>query len=302
VSYATANGTATAPQDYVAASGMLTFTPGQTSRTFTVAVAGDVLDEDNETFQVNLTGAVNAGIGRPQAVATITDNDAAPSMAIGNATVAEGNSGSTTATFTVTMSPASGRVVTVNYATANGTATAGSDYTATSGTLTFAPGVTSQTIPVTVLGDTAIEANETFTVNLTGAVNVSVSDSQGLGTINNDEVLPTLSIGSVSATEGNSGTKEFVFTVTLSAASSQTVTVNYATANGTANSTLLIGDYVAENGSLSFAPGVTTRTVGIAVRGNTTGEADETFFVDLSGASGATIATARGTGTIVNDD
>src|SRR5690606_23063191 len=120
---------------------------------------GDTLDEDNETFFVNLTNATNVTIVDGQGVGTITDNDATPSLAINNASVTEGNSGSTNATFTVTLSAASGRVVTVNYTTANGTATAGQDYTAVSGTLTFNPGTTSQTIVVPVLGDTLDEAN-----------------------------------------------------------------------------------------------------------------------------------------------
>src|SRR5262249_43706264 len=151
----------------------------------------------------------------------------------------------------------SGRTVTVNYATANGTAVAPGDYTSTSGTLTFASGVTTQTITVPVVGDTLGEANETFFVNLSGANNATIADNQGVGTITNDD-LPSIAINSVSVTEGNTGSVNAVFTVTLSIASTQTINVNYATANGTA---VAPGDYTAGAGTLSFPPGVTSQTI-----------------------------------------
>ena len=148
----------------------------------------------------------NATILDGQGQGTITNDDPVPSLSVGNVTVTEGNSGTVNATFTVSLSTASGQIVTVNYATADGTAVAPGDYTAGSGTLTFNPGVTSQTLNVAVIGDTLNEPNETFLVNLSGAVNATVLDSQGQGTITNDDPLPSLSIGSVTVTEGNSGT------------------------------------------------------------------------------------------------
>jgi hypothetical protein len=110
-----------------------------------------------------------------------------PSLSINDVSVPEGNSGTTSATFTVTLNPASDTTVTVNYATANGTAVAPGDYTATSGTLTFLPGETTKTIPVSVNGDTQLEPNETFFVNLSDAVNANIADGQGVGTIVNDD-------------------------------------------------------------------------------------------------------------------
>src|SRR5207247_7108928 len=133
----------------------------------------------------------------------------------------------------VSLSTASGQTVTVPYATADGTATlAGSDYQAASGTLTFAPGIISKTISVLVNGDTVTEPDETFVVNLSSPTNAMLSNAQGTGTILNDDPNPLLSINHVAATEGNSGTKTFSFAVTLSAASTQTITVQYATADG----------------------------------------------------------------------
>ena len=111
-----------------------------------------------------------------------------PALSIGDVAVPEGNTGTSTATFTVSLSAASGQTVTVNYATANGSATAGSDYVTASGTLTFPPGSTTQTLSVTVNGDVAIEPNETFFVNLSGAANATIADAQGVGTITDDDV------------------------------------------------------------------------------------------------------------------
>jgi hypothetical protein len=254
--------------------------------------------------------------GQPVITATATDfnnprstsefsacagSTALPSLSINNVSANEGNSGTTPFTFTVTLSAASTSTVTVAYATADGTATAGSDYTATSGTLTFNPGVTTQTLTVQVIGDTIVEPNETFFVNLSAPSNATIATGQGTGTIVNDDApaLPTLSINSVSANEGNSGTTPFTFTVTLSAASASTVTVNFATADGTATAG---SDYTATSGVLTFTPGQTTQTVTVSVLGDTTVEPSETFFVNLSGASNATIAAGQGTGTIINDD
>ena len=188
VKYTTANGTATSGSDYVAASGTLTFTAGQTSKTISVAVNGDTADEPNETFYLGLSNPTNATIGTAQAAATIVDNDLpAVSMSINNVSVAEGNSGTRNAVLTVTLSGTTAQTVTVNYATANGTATAGSDYSAAIGSLTFTPGQTSRTISIVVNGDTTVEPNETFLVNLSSAVGATLSDAQGQGTIANDD-------------------------------------------------------------------------------------------------------------------
>ena len=132
-------------------------------------------------------GATNANIADGTGIVTITDDDAPPGISIGDATVVEGNSGPVAATFTVSLAFASGATVSAQWATANNTALAGSDYTAGSGTVTFTPGQTSQPVVVQVLGDTALEPNETFAVNLTNPVNGTLTDAQGGGTITNDD-------------------------------------------------------------------------------------------------------------------
>ena len=297
VHFATANGTATAGSDYTAASGTLTIPAGSTSGTINVTINGDTTVEPNETFFVNLSSPTNATIAVAQGTGTILNDDPNPLLFINDVSLTEGNSGTKIAAFTVTLSAASPSSVTVHYATADNTATAGSDYVATSGTLTIPAGSTTGTINVTIKGDTTVEPDETFFVNLTSPTNATIGDGQGLGKIRNDDT--TISIGNVSVTEGNSGTTNANFTVTLSAAASVPVTVHYATADGTATAG---SDYLATSGTLTIPAGSTTGTISVPVAGDKLNEANETFTVTLSSSTNAVIATATGTGTILDDD
>jgi Calx-beta domain len=188
--------------------------------------------------------------------------------------------------------------VTVQYATADGTATAGSDYQSISNTLTFGPGEISKSVTIAISGDTAVEPNEIFFVNLSGASGATISDGQGVGTIVNDD-LPALSINSIFLAEGNSGYVNAVFTVSLAQTSPLTVTVNYATASGTAKNG---SDYLPQSGSLTFNPGETNKTITVKIKSDTTVEPDETIFVNLTAPFNATLAVGQGVGTILNDD
>ncbi|MFL6334996.1 MAG: Calx-beta domain-containing protein [Pyrinomonadaceae bacterium] len=299
VNYETADGTAGAA-DYTATSGTVTFNPGQTSKTVTVQVKGDTTDEPDETFSFNLGSPTNATISDDQGIGTIKDDDDAPSISVNDVTVLEGNAGTANATFAVTLSAPSGRTVTVNYATSDGTATAGSDYTAvTSNTLTFNPGETSKSVTVAVVGDTLDEPNETFNVNLSSPTNASVNDGVGVGTITDDDAAPIVSVGSAAAvTEGDTGTTNATFEVTLSAASALTATVNFATAAGTAN----VSDFTAASGTLTFNPGETSKSVSVAVLGDTVDEANETFNLIISSPTNATLGASTGSATIIDDD
>jgi probable HAF family extracellular repeat protein len=225
---------------------------------------------------------------------------ALPLVTIDDATIAEGNSGTHTAVFTVTLSAASSQPVSVTFATANGSATANSDYQATSGTLTFEPGQTTKTVLVLVDGDRLGEPDETFVVNLSGATNALVADGQGVGRILDDE--PRISVTDVTKDEGGRNkTTLFTFTVTLSAAYDQPVTVSYRTLDISA--TTSDNDYVAKSGTLIFAPGETTKTITIEVKGDSKREADEYFYLDLfDNSSNSLFTKKRGTGTILNDD
>jgi Calx-beta domain-containing protein len=299
VDFATADGTATAPADYLPGGGTLIFPPGSTTQNVSVTVNGDLLDEPDETFLVNLSNPTNATIADGVGVGTITDDDPPPALSIGDAAVTEGDATPATATFTVTLGAPSGQTVTVNYGTADGTAVAGADYVTTAGTLTFPPGTVVQTLDVTVLGDLLDEPDETFLVNLSNPVNATVADGQGVGTIQDNDPGPSISIDDVSDGEGDSGALTFDFTVSLSAVSGQVVTVDFGTANGTATAG---SDYVASSGTLAFPVGTTTRTVSVPVNGDTTVEPNEDFFVNLQNPVNASIADGQGQGVILNDD
>jgi len=300
VDYATTNGAAIAGSDYTAVSGTLSFSPGQTNTDITVPVIGDTLDEFDETFLVNLSRAVNASISIGQSLATIADDDMPPSILITDAVVLEGNTGTTSnLLFQVRLSTVSGKTVSVDYATANGTATAGSDYQPANGTLTFPPGTMLQTVIVRVNGDDVVEPDETVLVNLSHVSNATISRGQGVGKILNDEELPSLTVTDASVTEVDSGTTNAVFTVLLSIASGQTVTVDFATADGTA---VAGGDYIAVSRTLSFPRGTTLINVNVEVFGDALQEPDEFFLVGLTNAVNATITRAEGQGAIRNDD
>ncbi len=228
---------------------------------------------------------------------------ALPSISVADTSVTEGNTGTANAVFTVTLSKASTKAVTVNYATANGTATATQDYLSASGTVTFAPGVVSQVVTVGVLGDTTYEPDETFALALSNPSGATIARATATGTIKNDDAAPvtppTVSIADATQPEGNSGTSTMAFTVTLSKPSTTPVTLNYATSNGTATAGQ---DYVATSGTITFAPGVVSQVITVGVLGDTAVEPSETVTVTLSNASGATISRASATGTITDDD
>ena len=183
VKYATANGTAVASTDYSVKSGSLSFSPGQTSKTITMTIVGDSTDEPDESFFVNLTAPTNATISDGQAQVTIFDNDAPPSLTISSVFATEATGTTVNAIFTVKLSAVSGFAVTVNFATADGSALAGSDYNSASGSLTFNPGETTKTITVSILGDSDKELTETFSLKLSNALNAVFANSDGIGTI-----------------------------------------------------------------------------------------------------------------------
>jgi hypothetical protein len=226
---------------------------------------------------------------------------APPSVSVSDLTIAEGNSGTRTALVTVSLSGASQKSVAVNFRTENGTAVAGSDYQSVAGSVTFARGETRKTIAVPIYGDRLVEANETFSVRLLSTSWGRIGDNLGVVTIIDDE--PRIFISDASALEGCGcfGTTPLTFTVSMSTPYDQAVSVNYTTVDGTA--TVADGDYAGATGTLTFAPGETTKTITVNVLGDIVPESDELFFVDLSGSSLAgNIVNARGTGWIFDDD
>jgi Calx-beta domain/FG-GAP-like repeat len=223
-----------------------------------------------------------------------------PSVSVSDVTVTEGNTGTVNATFTLTLSDASTVTVLVHYDTADITAAAGSDYTAASGDVIIPAGQTSRTFTVAVKGDRLAEPTETFAVNLSAPLNGTIGDGRGMGAILDNE--PRISVGDATMKEGNGKkTTLFTFTVMLSVAYDQAVTMSFGTADGTA--TTSDSDYVARTGTLTFAPGETTKTITIEVKGDNKKEASEYFYLDLFGnSSNSLFAKNRGAGTILNDD
>lgn len=307
VNAVTANGSALSPGDYAAGGFNLSFAPGQTQKTFAVAIKGDGLDESNEIFYVLLSAAANAGIGRGRAIGTITDNDTPPALTVDDLVIAEGQGGTRRATIYLRLSKPSGQVVKVNLATQDGTtqngnATAGVDYVGlplTPATVAFTPGRTVAIAFVTIKGDTLIEPNETFRLNLSNPLGATIADAQALCTITNDDRAPLVSVNDVTITEGSVGTKTATFTVTLSAPSWQAVSVNYATSDGVARAG---SDYITKSGTLTFTPGQVSKTLSITIYGDKTIEANETFYALLSAPFNATLGRGRGIGTLTNDD
>src|SRR5258707_876897 len=181
VNYLTADNSAIAGSDYYSTNGLLTFSPGQTSKSVVVAVIGSTMNKATEFFNVLLTNAVNATIGGSPGTGTIVNTNPLPFLSINNATNADGSSGTTNFLFTVTLAPASGQAVYVDFATADGSAKAGADYYSTNGTIAFNPGETNKAVAVAVIGSTLNKSNLIFYVNLSGSVNSVISQSQGIG-------------------------------------------------------------------------------------------------------------------------
>jgi chitinase len=306
VTWQTATGTAGAADFTTQAPAVLTFTPGQTSLPIAVPITTDALDEDNETFSINLSSPSH-GVVTGGSTVTITDDDASPVLNIADAPIRnERNTGVLTQAFTATLSAPSGRTVTVVASTQANTATADVDYQSGAQTLTFVPGDTSETFTAIVLDDLIDEDNtEVYFVNLYSPVNATVGDGNALGTIGDNEAAPTVSLNDVAVTEGNSGTVAATFTATLSAVSGRQVRVALATANNSASAP---SDYTARTGTggaginVYIAPGATTATFSVQVKGETAVELNETFFVNVVSLANATIADGQGVGTINNDD
>jgi hypothetical protein len=298
VHYSTTNITAVAGQDYVHTEGVLTFTLGQSSKTISVPTLTDTYSEDTETFRLRLYWPQWVIIADGEGIGGILDGSSQPAVSINDRTVTEGDVGSNNqAVFTVSLNSPSGKTVTVDYATTNGTALAGEDYSAMQGQLIFAPGVTSRTLTVNIIGDDVKEGNETFTVQLTNPVNATLGDATGLCTIIDDDT-PAFRIQDSSIREGESGTSPMNFIVTLSKPSTQEVSVKYNTSPRTAQSG---SDYIHTSGTLTFAAGETLKIITVQIVGDEIEERNETFVVALhTPSSGTTIGRGTATGIILD--
>ncbi len=324
VSYRTEANSAKTGSDFLEQTGTITFAPGELTKTIVIEVNGDVTSEAGpdaataEKFFVRLFSPVNAIIDDNLGQGSIINDDVYVTVSDGQ--VVEGDSGTTTVTFTVSLDVPSVYDVTVDYQTANDSAVAGSDYVATSGSLFFASGETSKTVTVTINGDTSLEAYERFFLDaLASSIDengdkLQFAKPQGIGTILNDEVSFLIS-DAASATEGNTGTTTpMTFTVTLAQPVGVPVSVNASTVSGTA-----IGnsDYQSKTQTLTFNPnstnpalaGDTSKNFVVTVIGDSRFEPNEQFTVTLSNPTrdgvafpSATLDPTPAVGTINNDD
>ena len=300
-------------------SGTLTLAAGVTTGTITVQVAGDTAVETDEQFVLTLTGsssssgaARSVSLSAAAALGNILNDDATLAIAGPTSAVAEGNSGSTAVTFTVTRAGNTSGAASANWAVSGSGANPAdaTDFTGAAlptGTVSFAAGETSKTLTVNVAGDTTAETDETFAVTLSApSTGVTLATAAATATILNDDVSSSYAITATTVTrvEGQSGSGNAVFTVTRSGDTTAAQTLSWVVA-GSGASPADAADFggVLPSGTITFAAGVTSRNIAVPVSGDTLVEADETFTVTLSGApAGATITRAVGNGIIRNDD
>ena len=307
VRFATAEDTASSPDDFVARTGTLRFAGGHRRSKVAITIVGDTLDEANERFFVRLSNPIGATISNGEGTGTITDNDAPPTVSsVASLTVPEGNTGDTIfASIDLTLSAPSGRRVSVDFTTVDASATAGSDYEPTAGTLDFAVGQTMGSVVVPVLGDDDSEGDETFDVDLANPVHATLGAHPTVVTIQDNDPIPpgsaVLNVTGATVREGTGGTRTLTFTVTRSGETTTAVDVDYLTTNGTA---IAPSDYASASGNLAFAANTTTATVQVQVVGDRRLERRrERFFVSLINPSaGAAIEHGQATGLIIDDD
>ncbi|MHC4875350.1 MAG: choice-of-anchor Q domain-containing protein [Planctomycetota bacterium] len=290
VDFTTFQGTARSGSDFQPVAGTLFFGAGDLTRTITVEVFGDTTPEDDETFQIILSNAVNGVLTTATATGTILNDDAF--VRVDDVNIAEGDSGQSNAVFTVSLSAPLQETATITYSTADDSADEGNDYDAVSGTLVFAPGETSMTVEVPVNGDLIVEPFETFFLNLTSAIgmsgdNLTVLDGQGLGTIQNDDIVISVAADVASVVEGTGGTVSYPFTVSLSQPNAFDVTVDVQTVDGTAIGGL---DFTRLSGQTVTIPaGMMSAPLNVAVLSDGTFEGGpgmtESFDVELVAGS-----------------
>jgi CSLREA domain-containing protein len=289
VNYATVPGTATEGTDYTAVSGTITFAAGETSKTFTVPVVNDGVSEPDETvglvlFSTTMPELVGA---RGRAAMTLVDGTTTPTLTFTKflAALTEPLSGTTLAEYTVGLSAATGRTVSVHFQTSDGTATAGQDYQPVSLDLAFAHGEFEKHVSVVINGDTLDEPdNETFFVNLTNPVNATIGNEMSQVTIsNNDTPVLQFSVAGYSVGEG---AHAFAVTVARSGNKTGTPAIDYATSDGTASER---SDYTKALGTLTFAPGETSKTFDVLLTDDAFVEGGETVNLALTNPTGGAV-------------
>jgi hypothetical protein len=293
VTYTTKGATAETGKDYSAASGTATIATGQTCTEVEISITDDQIDEESETFEVNLSNPTNAAIGDAQGIITITDNDAnnKPNLSVKNISVAE-SAGK--AKVKVCLDKVSGKTITASYTTANGTANTGTDYSATSGSVSIAAGQTCTEIEVGIIDDQLDEPNETFQISLSNAQNATATGGAGVITIEDNDNPPTISIRDTSISEGADSA---TIKICLSQVSGKKVSVDYVTGDGTAKAGT---DYTTANGTASVEIGDMCTEVKVAILKESGKEPTETFNVNISNPVNGTLSDAQGVVSIID--
>jgi hypothetical protein len=299
VEYATKDGTSRAGRDYTASAGTLTFAPGEISKTFSVPILDNRLDEGNGTLGLQLSNPSNAAPGLTVATLTIEDDDPPPTVAL-SAPAFFFSEADGAVTIDVVLSARSGREVSVAYATANGSAVAGGDYAGTSGQLVFARGETRKSIRIPINDDQLNEPTDVFNIGLSAPRNAVIGNPAGATlTIRDDDPLTTVAFTAPALNVAENGRNATV-TVALGRISGQAVTVQYTTRNGTA---VAGKDYRATSGTLTFRPGESRKRVAVPILNDNVINGDRAFQVVLRSPGNATLAQPAVVAlTIKNDD
>lgn len=280
VNYSLEAGLVSIGSDLESVSGRLMIPAGQTSAVIKVPIKGDLLDEFDEDFKVTLSSPENAALLKSVGIGKIIDNDVQPTLSIKDVSAIEGSGSGQQYLFTVTLSAPSGKPISLRVMTEDVTATGGRDFTAVNNIFNIAPGTASADISVDVYGENTYEPDETFAVKITDPINVTITDNQAVGTIINDDPIPTLSVTANNVVEGDAGNRNVTVNFRLSNSTYLPVTANYATANGTAAAGK---DYVARSGTISIPAGQQSVVpIQIQIIGDAIKEPNEIFYINLS--------------------
>jgi Calx-beta domain/Bacterial Ig-like domain (group 1) len=288
VDYATSNGSAVDPSDYLATSGTLIFAPGETSKSFAVTVVDDSTSESNETVGLSLSNPVNAVLGTQESASlALIDNDSPSPTVQFSASNYSVQESAGTATITVTLAPAATEEVTVGYLTWDGTAISGLNYVSISDQLVFAPGDTSKTFTVTLLNDGVFGPNKTVNLALSNPVNAGLGQqaSATLTIVESNSPSPMVQFDATEYSVSE-GAATVTITVVLDQAADHEVRISFATSDGTA---LVGSDYSSANGELVFAVGDTSKTMTISILDDNYYEDTEYLYVVLSSPVGSVL-------------
>lgn len=300
VSYTTDDATAEAGSDYILKTGTVDFPDGSTSTNVVVEVIGETDIELDESFHLRLTDATDGAVFLSNlATGTIKNDDPTPELSVQDIQVTEIDSGAVNAEFKLQLNAPSLLTALVDVRTMDVTASDQMDYSPLAQTVTIPAGESEATVTVQVFGDIANEGDETFELRLSNPVNLIVNDDTAVCTILDDELGSRITIDDVSVQEGDAGVSDAEFTVNLTEANTEDVSVDYAAISDTA---LVGSDFTQASGTLVIPAGSTSGTIVVPVIGDDIFEQDETFIVQLSNSQNGVIVDNEGEASILNDD